>query len=149
LTQNLPARIEPATGSTILPYIIEHIAKRFFQPLPVDPEPDFLADLLGAQHVRFVKDFEVMRHRGTGQRRDGGNLAHVEAFAPVEQQQDALAVLIAQGREHTSHRLPFGRDGRGVGVEKFHVDKFSYIDMKSQHPKNQVFSTDPEREHMG
>jgi len=60
LTQNLPARVEPATGSTILPYIIEHIAKRFFQPLPV------------------------------------------------------------------------------VGAEKFHIDKSSYIDMKSQHPRNQA-----------
>jgi len=118
--------------SAVLPHVVEHIGKRFFQSMAVDPEPDFLADLFRAQHVRLVKNFEVMRHRGAGQCRDGGNLAYVEPLALVEQQQDALAVFIAQGREHTGHRLPFGRDEGSGGAVLFHIDNISYVDMRSQ-----------------
>lgn len=76
-----------------------------------------------------------MGNRGAGQGGNLGNLAHIEPLPLLEQEQDALPMLIPQGRENPGHGLPFRRES--TGVVGFHVDDLSYIDAFMQ----EVFCT--------
>lgn len=76
-----------------------------------------------------MQDFQVVRDGRPRQGRDFGDLPDIEPFARLEQQQDALPVLVAKRDENAGHHLPRGRDGLGVII--LHVDNISYIDMLS------------------
>jgi hypothetical protein len=63
------------------------------------------------------------------ERRHLGNLPGVQALAGLEQQQDALPVLVTKRNENPGHFSPLGR--QGTGVVFFHIDYLEYIDMNS------------------
>ncbi len=69
----------------------------------------------------------MMRHGKPGQGQHLGNLPDIKPLARLEQQQDALPMLVAQRHKDFRHRLP-GR-GDGSGVVGFHVDYLRHIDM--------------------
>src|SRR5271154_5121478 len=101
--------------------------KRFLEEFLVDPIPDFLAHLLRLQDTRLAQQLEMVRHRRARECRDLHDLAHVETFAALEGEQDALAMLIAEGRECPRDGAPFARDRSQIIA--IHNDILGYIVM--------------------
>jgi hypothetical protein len=56
-----------------------------------------------------------MRDRRARQRRGGDDRADRQALVALEHEQDALAVLVADRREHAGDRLPGARQRARIG----------------------------------
>src|SRR5690242_11510801 len=84
--------------SRIAAYVIDDCLHGLDEEVLVDPEIDFLADLLAREHARLAQRLQVMRYRGAAQGRYLHDLAYVQALPPLEREQDALAMLVAERR---------------------------------------------------
>src|SRR5471032_3276956 len=87
----------PLTASSrMLADEVEHRLEGLLEERLVDPEEHFLADLLGVEHPRFAQELQVMGDRRAGERRDRGDLPDIQPLAPLEREEDALPMRIAQ-----------------------------------------------------
>src|SRR5579862_176792 len=114
----------------MLPDVGEDRMKRFLEEFLVDPVPHLLADFLGLEDAGIAKAVQVVRDRRTRERRDLDDLAHVQALALLEGEEDSLAVLVAQRREGPRDDSPFARDRPEVVSIHNHI--LSYIVTISQ-----------------